>query len=566
MRLARNTRVALAAAGALTLAGTAATAPPPAPAAPSAEASAAPRAEGEPLVALLGADRRALGTDGVIDVDDSHRTTGPDGAPLWRFEPSWETTGTEDGATVRWSLTELTGPGSLRVTDATDAADATDTTDATDTGVADATGTAPPSSAAPPAVRFDSADGLPDAYELRGGEQGRIRWEFDAPGTYAVVLTAETAAGTDGGADGAQGTSPRRTEARYTVRVGGPAGTATPLPPHAPAPGQAPAAPAAGPVAAPVTAQVRTAPRAAAAAVPAERAETGRKVLDEGHVDIAARVVDGRLQVQVKDGTVPGRTVWREPSSLVLHVKPQARRTIPAAKDFAFLGKAGEPVWLLDQVQQPGLLWPGWSTDNLPAGATRGEVSFTLAKAEGPGTFALYNYDGLSGATVRFNSADGVPDTFGIPQNTHAHGGWAFGKEGVYRLTLTMSATLADGTRTSDTETLAFAVGAVDPATVPTGGSGGETGGGGTGGATGGPAGDGATGGSGGKGPDTTGSGSGSGGTGGSGGPGGSGGTGGTGGSMASTGAGSTALLTGTAAALAAAGAGAVALARRRRA
>ena len=58
---------------------------------------------------------------------------------------------------------------------------------------------------------------------------------------------------------------------------------------------------------------------------------------------------------------------------MVLHVKPAAKNALPDNEEFAFPGKGGDPVWLLDQVQQEGLLWPGWSTDNIEAGATREE-------------------------------------------------------------------------------------------------------------------------------------------------------------------------------------------------
>lgn len=142
-----------------------------------------------------------------------------------------------------------------------------------------------------------------------------------------------------------------------------------------------------------------------------------------------------------------------------LHVRPAAKKQIPAGNAFSFLGKSGQPVWLLDQVQQEGLLWPGWSTDNVEAGALKGGVKFALTKAEGPGGFALYTYDGLSGANVLFNSKDGVPDTIDVPANTHAHGGWAFGGEGVHRLTVSMTGTLANGSASTDTETLTFVVG-----------------------------------------------------------------------------------------------------------
>ncbi|MFJ9680671.1 TIGR03773 family transporter-associated surface protein [Streptomyces sp. NPDC101194] len=525
MGLVRNSRIALAAAGVLALGGTAVAVPP---------VEGAPM----PVVARFTLDDGVLGLGpgGVLDIDDTHRVAGPDGTVGWELTSGWDTTGLPAGPArgdgVLWSLTGVEGPGTLRVYE-------------------------PGGAHEKPAVRFDSADGLPDGYDLPAGGRGKTRWAFDTAGTYQLTFTAQTETET----------GPLSAETRCTVRVGdavevaqGPA-----TPPLSPPADTVPPSPAALVAGAPADAgegrrPTPTSPAGAGPALTARRAtttgepvETAKKVLDQGHIDIAARLVDGDLQIHVKDGTVPGRTTWREPSSVVLHVKPEAKKTVPAAEAFSFLGKAGDPVWLLDQVQQPGLLWPGWSTENMPAGATTGDVEFRLVRADGPGNFALYNYDGLSGATIRFNSGDGVPDTFGVPQNTHAHGGWAFSKEGVYRLTFTMAGKLADGTKVSDTETLTFAVGATDPHAIPVGSStGGSTSGASTGGTEPGSTGSatdssGTTGGnvSGGTADGTSGGSSGR-------------------GAMASTGVGSTLLLGGAAAVLAALGAGFLHVTRRR--
>ncbi|MEU5886553.1 TIGR03773 family transporter-associated surface protein [Streptomyces sp. NPDC047461] len=322
--------------------------------------------------------------------------------------PGWDTTGVPSGAlagdTVTWALTGVDGPGDVTVH-------------------------------GDDSVLFDSADDVPDRVEVPVGEQAYGRWEFSKEGTYRLIFEAAGTAAEDG----------RKLSVGtvYTVVVGGedepaePAATPTPA-----APARALVAPAAMP---------RT-------AATAEVVST-RKVLDEGHIDFAARVLDDRLQIHVKDGTVSGRTTWREPSSLVLRVGPAARNTLPDNDAFAFLGRPGTDVWLLDQVQQEGLLWPGWSTDHVAAGAMKGGVTFTLTDVAGPGAYALYTYDAMSGAEVLFNSKDGVPDSFEVPANTHAHGGWAFTKEGTYRLTFRMSGKLADGTAVSDTETVAFVVG-----------------------------------------------------------------------------------------------------------
>ncbi|MFE7712326.1 TIGR03773 family transporter-associated surface protein [Streptomyces sp. NPDC057486] len=491
---------------------------------PGTAATAAPAAPVSPTAAAAGP---------AIDIDDTHLVVVPDdptyaflgdpGAQVWDVEEPADTAGL--------TLTDGDGPGALVIHRAGE-------------------GALLASSGGPDGL---PADGYPIPPRTAGSAMPVARWAFTAPGTYRLTL-APTSAGTD----------PARRTTTLTVRVGAEAvATPPPLPPSPtesgpPVEDESGAAPGRSGTATPLPgrrdapalgAQSADAPVGALAAAEAParvKAAAENKVLQEGHIDIAARVVDGKLQIQVKDGTVAGKTTWREPSSVVLHVKSAAKKQIPAGNAFSFLGKAGEPVWLLDQVQQEGLLWPGWSTDNVEAGALKGGVKFGLTKAEGPGGFALYTYDGLSGATVLFNSKDGVPDSIDVPANTHAHGGWAFGGEGVHRLTLSMTGTLENGSASTDTETLTFVVGdKTDPGSVsPTGGGSGSGG---------------ASSGTGDK-PDTEdGSNSASGGTGN-----GTGESKGTSGSMASTGAGDVALIGVGAVAIATAGATLVVLNRRR--
>ncbi|MER7406393.1 TIGR03773 family transporter-associated surface protein [Streptomyces sp. NPDC000070] len=480
--------------------------------------------------------------DRPVEVDDTHRTALPNdetyrflgepGTVIWELaDAPWDTTRKAAGA-VRQSLTGVEGPGALVGYDLNGDGE--------------------------PVVRFDSRGDPPDGHDLPAGRDlpagtggDGTRWVFAAPGTYTFSFATAT--------ESADGRKPVSTEETYTVLVGDEAIAQASQEPatDAPAPRETPSAgstEAAEPPATAPEAGVRDrfgVRKPAVASAPTDAADatavTTKKTLDEGHIDLAARVVDGKMQIHIKDGTIAGKTTWREPSSVVLHVKPAARKTIPASDDFAFLGKEGDPVWLLDQVQQDGLLWPGWSTDNIAAGATKGGVDFALTKVDGPGSYALYNYDGLSGASVLFNSGDGVPDSFTVPANSHAHGGWAFSKEGVYRLTFRMSGTLANGTKVSDTETVTFAVGDTDPGAVAPGDGSGKGSPG-----TSGPS-------------DTTGSGSTAGSGSGSDSTGGTSTDGSGGGSMASTGAGQALPLGTAAAALTTLGAASVLAARRRR-
>ncbi|MFI0446495.1 TIGR03773 family transporter-associated surface protein [Actinomadura sp. 6N118] len=188
---------------------------------------------------------------------------------------------------------------------------------------------------------------------------------------------------------------------------------------------------------------------------------TEKVVLDDGHVDYAARVVGGGLQSAVKDGTQAGRTTWREPSAVVFHLKAEAATQVPAG--FGFLGSPGSRIWQIPQTQKAGVPWLGWNTEELRSYQVKGDISWSLDKVEGPGTLAVYEYSTFGQPRIIFNSGDGMPDAYGIRLGTHAHGNWAFTKEGIYKATFTHTATLASGAKSSDTEVVTFAVGNVDP-------------------------------------------------------------------------------------------------------
>lgn len=192
------------------------------------------------------------------------------------------------------------------------------------------------------------------------------------------------------------------------------------------------------------------------------------QVLAEGHVDYAARIVDGQLRSQIKDGT-RGTTVWREVPGVTFAVLDPARTTVPSSSSFAFLGTPGSAVWMLPQTQRAGLLWPGWNTEELSAAQVDGPVTWRLESVEGPGAVSVFQSGTFGTPEIVFRSDDGLPDGYSIPLGTHAHANWAFSRAGAYRLTFTMSARLRGGQTTSDTQTLAVMVGsATDPTPTPT--------------------------------------------------------------------------------------------------
>ncbi|MFD9606350.1 choice-of-anchor M domain-containing protein [Streptomyces sp. NPDC059970] len=213
-----------------------------------------------------------------------------------------------------------------------------------------------------------------------------------------------------------------------------------------------------------------------AADTPPREAPAGeRTILNGGHLDLAARLRNGRLEFQIKDGTVPGSLVWREPSDVLLHFDPRHEIVIPPREEvpqFEGFGEPGSSLWVdKDFEVKEGLLWPGWNTMEILPADVSGGVKVTFPKIEGPGRFVLGQWEDDPDLGVRIGlTVDGAkPDSGAVdlPAFTHAHPLWIFNAEGVYRITMQMTATLPSGATVSDREALAVVVGDdVDPDTV----------------------------------------------------------------------------------------------------
>jgi surface-anchored protein len=182
-------------------------------------------------------------------------------------------------------------------------------------------------------------------------------------------------------------------------------------------------------------------------------------------------MLDGQLHIQVKDSTTVGKAggkvVWREPSQVVLHAKQGASVVVPAAADLSFLGKPGDRIFLLPQVQQPGLLWLGWDSEELDRTQFSENLTWKLNKVDGPGRFALFLSGTFGEPTKIFVSTGPLPETTELPPGTHTHANWAFSAPGVYHLTFEVNGTTPAGQVVSDTEIYTFVIGdGVDPRTV----------------------------------------------------------------------------------------------------
>lgn len=188
----------------------------------------------------------------------------------------------------------------------------------------------------------------------------------------------------------------------------------------------------------------------ATAAAPAPAFAAEQVVLSKGHVDaVDVHYEGGALSLKVRDDTV-SPAVTRDPADVVFHALPGSQTTVPDVPSYAFLGPPGTPVWVLPQVQDPELLWPGWETLNLPTGVFAGEkIRLSLVGIEGPGRVSVFVNDAFGGAQVLFRSDDGLPDAIDVPTHVHAHANWAFSATGRYTLKFQADATLTNGTAVS---------------------------------------------------------------------------------------------------------------------
>ena len=194
-----------------------------------------------------------------------------------------------------------------------------------------------------------------------------------------------------------------------------------------------------------------------------------KHVMSIGHADVLEVAVAGNSVVlQIKDDSnipEPG-TVFRDPTETVLHAKPGPGPTgselaVPASPAFSFLGDPGDPVWILPEVQNTNLLWPGLSTERIAGGVLQGnQVQVHLDAVTGPGSFHLYNVSAFGAPVIRYTTDEPFPQTITTSNNTHAHYSWAFTAAGRHTLTFRATATLANGTQvTSGPVDYTFVVG-----------------------------------------------------------------------------------------------------------
>lgn len=163
-------------------------------------------------------------------------------------------------------------------------------------------------------------------------------------------------------------------------------------------------------------------------------------IWSEGHGDLGVSYVNGAWRWFAKDGLAVGETI--------VNLRDNARASIPASPSFAFLGAAGDPVWIIPATQQLGVPFMGANHELTPPGTfVNGRFDLRLSSVDGPGDFIMWTVSGGGQPNVLMNSRDGVTpaDVANAPAPGHWHQNWGFTAPGTYRVGYIAGGILAAG-------------------------------------------------------------------------------------------------------------------------
>ena len=164
-----------------------------------------------------------------------------------------------------------------------------------------------------------------------------------------------------------------------------------------------------------------------------------------GHLDVRLTQASGEngttYGLAVKDDslTAARTSVMRTVGSTTLTVAPNARFVRPASlsdPSYDVLGPVGTATYVLPEMQNSDIVWPGLSTEGIDYAALPDGADLTLHLAQAPEGARVAFFQGGTfgaGAKVHFDSSkgDGLVHT---TEATHMHGNWVFSAPGTYRI------------------------------------------------------------------------------------------------------------------------------------
>lgn len=174
--------------------------------------------------------------------------------------------------------------------------------------------------------------------------------------------------------------------------------------------------------------------------LPADAAPT--VTLDQGHVDvIGIAFEDGAFNLHIHDEE---HGVEYAPSEVDLVAKPGSEIAVPDDPQYAFLGTPGSRAWVLPQVQDPELLWPGIGAEEIQPGVfTDDALKVDVIGVTGPADLSVFTTDAFGTPTVLVDSGNGLPDRITTSAGGHLHANWAFEAAGTYKVKVKVCGTLA---------------------------------------------------------------------------------------------------------------------------
>lgn len=168
--------------------------------------------------------------------------------------------------------------------------------------------------------------------------------------------------------------------------------------------------------------------------------------INNGHVDLRVMEVGGKFSVALGDDSRQHakESVLRTINSTTLEVtklaKVKREGNVLADESYDVLGPKGSELYVLPQGQQPGRVWPGFSSEALdrvkyPEGAT-----MTLTPVSAPEGGKWFAYTENLGAFNRMYASSDKASDVPLPPGTHMHTAWAFTKPGTYTIDVTARA------------------------------------------------------------------------------------------------------------------------------
>jgi len=173
-----------------------------------------------------------------------------------------------------------------------------------------------------------------------------------------------------------------------------------------------------------------------AAFVTAPAAQAGPIVFSSGELDLGVGYAGGVWELGWHD---EDSGMKYEAGDVIARFLPASIVNRPAGAAFDFLGVgAGQPVYVLPQVQNPAVLFPGIAAEEIDSGIfDNNKVFLELLSIRGPGDFSIWEIDPFGGLNVLLATHMGPfgplnPLTLSVP--SHAHYNWALSQPGLYEL------------------------------------------------------------------------------------------------------------------------------------